>query len=103
MGMLLLIAAAHASVVDSSPKDCPPPIGSVLRPRMRAPTFTANAVHHEELVKYNSADAKGKWLVLMFYPFDFTFVCPTEVRHLSTRSDGHVKAPSACHHQGCAA
>jgi peroxiredoxin 2/4 len=33
------------------------------------------------------ADYKGKWLVLFFYPLDFTFVCPTEITALSDRSD----------------
>ena len=27
-----------------------------------------------------SAEARGRWLVLVFYPLDFTFVCPTELR-----------------------
>ncbi len=31
------------------------------------------------------ADYKGKWLVLFFYPLDFTFVCPTEITALSDR------------------
>ena len=26
------------------------------------------------------ADYKGKWLVVFFYPLDFTFVCPTEIQ-----------------------
>jgi peroxiredoxin (alkyl hydroperoxide reductase subunit C) len=30
-------------------------------------------------------DYKGKWLVLFFYPYDFTFVCPTEILALSAR------------------
>lgn len=29
------------------------------------------------------ADYKGKWLILFFWPFDFTFVCPTEVTSFS--------------------
>ncbi len=33
------------------------------------------------------ADYGGKWLVLFFYPLDFTFVCPTEIRALSDRRD----------------
>lgn len=32
------------------------------------------------------ADYKGKWLVLFFYPLDFTFVCPTEITALSDRA-----------------
>lgn len=31
------------------------------------------------------ADYKGKWLVLLFYPLDFTFVCPTELINFSDR------------------
>jgi len=30
-------------------------------------------------------DYRGKWLVLLFYPLDFTFVCPTEVTGFSDR------------------
>ncbi len=30
-------------------------------------------------------DYKGKWLILFFYPYDFSFVCPTEIRALSDR------------------
>jgi peroxiredoxin (alkyl hydroperoxide reductase subunit C) len=33
------------------------------------------------------SDYKGKWLVLFFYPLDFTFVCPTEITALSDRLD----------------
>ncbi|CAM3530283.1 peroxiredoxin [Paenibacillus lupini] len=33
------------------------------------------------------ADYKGKWLVLFFYPLDFTFVCPTEITALSLASE----------------
>lgn len=33
------------------------------------------------------SDYAGKWLVLFFYPLDFTFVCPTEILALSDRLD----------------
>jgi peroxiredoxin 2/4 len=33
----------------------------------------------------NLSDYRGKWLVFFFYPLDFTFVCPTEIRALSDR------------------
>jgi len=33
------------------------------------------------------SDYKGKWLVLFFYPLDFTFVCPTEITALSDAAD----------------
>lgn len=32
-------------------------------------------------------DFKGKWLVMLFYPLDFTFVCPTELLAFSDRID----------------
>ena len=37
------------------------------------------ACHKGEFTKVNLVDYKGKWLVLFFYPRDFTFVCPTEL------------------------
>lgn len=45
-----------------------------------APHFTSKAVYDGGLVKEVSLDQfKGRWLVLFFYPLDFTFVCPTEI------------------------
>lgn len=37
--------------------------------------------------KASLSDYKGKWLVLFFYPLDFTFVCPTEITALSDRAE----------------
>lgn len=34
---------------------------------------------------YTLADQRGKWVVLFFYPLDFTFVCPTEITEFSAR------------------
>jgi len=45
--------------------------------------FTANAFKNGEFVTVNSAtDFAGKWNVVVFYPADFTFVCPTELEDL---------------------
>lgn len=41
--------------------------------------------------KVSLEDYKGKWLVLFFYPLDFTFVCPTEITGFSKRYDEFVK------------
>jgi peroxiredoxin 2/4 len=38
------------------------------------------------------SDYQGKWLVLFFYPLDFTFVCPTEIRGFNSRLDEFRKA-----------
>ncbi|MGQ9897810.1 MAG: peroxiredoxin [Acidobacteriota bacterium] len=52
-----------------------------------APNFdmasTKNIDTLKERVKLE--DYRGKWLVLFFYPLDFTFVCPTEVTGFSDR------------------
>ena len=45
--------------------------------------FTANAFHNDDVGKISLSDHKGKWVVLFFYPADFTFVCPTELGELA--------------------
>jgi peroxiredoxin (alkyl hydroperoxide reductase subunit C) len=49
-----------------------------------APEFTAKAFHENEIKKISLSDFKGKWVVLFFYPADFTFVCPTELGELAS-------------------
>lgn len=44
-----------------------------------APDFTLDAVVNQEFRKIRLSDYRGKWVVLFFYPGDFTFVCPTEI------------------------
>lgn len=45
-----------------------------------APQFAAPAVvDGGDFKEINLADYRGKWVVLFFYPLDFTFVCPTEI------------------------
>lgn len=44
-----------------------------------APSFALDGYFNGEFKSYNLADYKGKWVYLLFYPLDFTFVCPTEV------------------------
>lgn len=44
------------------------------------PDFELDAYHNDNLVKIKLADYRGKWLILLFYPADFTFVCPTELK-----------------------
>lgn len=51
----------------------------------QAPDFTMETAHGngKDFGKVSLSDYKGKWLVLFFYPLDFTFVCPTEITALS--------------------
>jgi len=51
----------------------------MIRIGNRIPELTLEAFHKDEFVKINLNDYEGKWLVLLFYPADFTFVCPTEI------------------------
>ncbi|XP_042290045.1 thioredoxin-dependent peroxide reductase, mitochondrial [Thunnus maccoyii] len=51
-----------------------------------APAFKATAVHNGEFKELSLADFKGKYLVLFFYPLDFTFVCPTEIISFSDKA-----------------
>ncbi len=46
-----------------------------------APDFTATAVMPDNSFKedFTLSDYKGKYVVLFFYPLDFTFVCPSEI------------------------
>ena len=45
--------------------------------------FKATAYHNGKFVPVSEADVKGKWSVFVFYPADFTFVCPTELGDLA--------------------
>ncbi len=49
-----------------------------------APKFTADAFHEEQIKTISLDDYKGKWVILFFYPADFTFVCPTELGDLAS-------------------
>jgi peroxiredoxin (alkyl hydroperoxide reductase subunit C) len=48
-----------------------------------APGFTATAVYDQEFKPIKLSDYLGKYVVLFFYPLDFTFVCPTEITAFS--------------------
>lgn len=52
-----------------------------------APAFSLDAVHQGNFKHLALEDFKGKWLVVFFYPLDFTFVCPTEILAFSDRLD----------------
>ncbi len=59
---------------------------SVAKVQQEAPDFTAQAVMPDGKIKeLKLSDYRGKYVVLFFYPLDFTFVCPTEIIALSDR------------------
>jgi alkyl hydroperoxide reductase subunit AhpC len=45
----------------------------------------------DDIVRKNISSYKKKWLILFFYPADFTFVCPTELKDLN-KSFENIKA-----------
>ncbi len=45
--------------------------------------FAATAFHNGQFVPVTNESLKGKWSVMVFYPADFTFVCPTELEDLA--------------------
>lgn len=56
---------------------------AVLTP---APSFKAKAWFKGDFKEISLNDYKGKYVVLFFYPADFTFVCPTEIIEFSKKS-----------------
>ena len=63
-----------------------------LRVGQAAPDFTATAVVDQEFKTVKLSDYKGKkYVVLFFYPLDFTFVCPTEITAFSDRFEDFNK------------
>ena len=57
----------------------------MLRVGDRAPDFTLPGFFQGKVSDYSNKNYQGKWLVLFFYPADFTFICPTEVVGFSQR------------------
>lgn len=50
----------------------------------KVPEFSGiTAYHAGEFIKVSSSTYLGRWLVLFFYPRDFTFVCPTEIKEFA--------------------
>ena len=47
------------------------------------PDFETTAFHNNEIKNIRLTDHRGKWVVLFFYPGDFTFICPTELEELA--------------------
>jgi peroxiredoxin (alkyl hydroperoxide reductase subunit C) len=49
------------------------------------PDLSFEYFQNEQFKKAKLSDYRGKWLVLMFYPADFTFVCPTELSEAASK------------------
>ena len=51
----------------------------MVRINEKVEEFTTDAFYNNDISKVKLSDYKGKWVVMIFYPADFTFVCPTEL------------------------
>ena len=57
----------------------------------KIPSFELDALAKNQITKLKTDDFQGQWLILFFYPADFTFVCPTELKELADKYDEFVK------------
>lgn len=62
-----------------------------LRVGQLAPNFRATAVIGQEFKEIKLSDYLGRYVILLFYPLDFTFVCPTEIIAFSDRYQEFAK------------
>lgn len=58
----------------------------------KVPDFEAQAYVKGGFRKVSLKSYKGKWVVLFFYPLDFTFICPTEIKGFAKRESEFTKA-----------
>jgi len=69
----------HCSLNDSQPNE--ETTMSLINTQVKP--FKATAYADGKFIDVSDESLKGKWSVLMFYPADFTFVCPTELEDLA--------------------
>lgn len=62
-----------------------------LQVQQIAPEFIAQAVIGNKFKEIKLSDYRGKYVVLFFYPLDFTFVCPTEIIAFSDKIEEFEK------------
>ena len=66
-------------------ENCLPKIGQKIQ------DFEFEAFHQNKIKKMKLSSFKGKWVILFFYPADFTFVCPTELEEMAENYDKFKK------------
>ncbi len=55
------------------------------------PDFELEGYQGGEFRQYKLEDYRGKWVVLVFYPLDFTFICPTEIKGFNNAAPEFAK------------
>jgi NADH-dependent peroxiredoxin subunit C len=64
----------------------------MLKIGQQVPDFKFEVYHNNEFKWMSLAELRGKWVVLLFYPADFTFVCPTELEEAANYYEEFKKA-----------
>lgn len=64
----------------------------MLKVGQKVEDFEVQAYIPDEIKKVRLSEYKGKWVVLLFYPADFTFVCPTELEEAANYYEDFKKA-----------
>jgi peroxiredoxin (alkyl hydroperoxide reductase subunit C) len=77
------VRLARAFASDATRVQYPP---SEVKVGQKAPQFDSPACVDGELGRVKLSDYHGKYVVLFFYPLDFTFVCPTEITAFNDRA-----------------
>nr|YP_010726381.1 2-Cys peroxiredoxin [Hypnea brasiliensis]WCH55348.1 2-Cys peroxiredoxin [Hypnea brasiliensis]WDY84856.1 2-Cys peroxiredoxin [Hypnea brasiliensis] len=62
-----------------------------IRVGQKAPDFCSIAVYDQEFQDIKLSDYLGKYVILLFYPLNFTFVCPTELTAFSDAYQAFVE------------
>lgn len=70
--------------ISARPNHLPPTLARVGH---LAPDFQAHAFSDGHFLPIKLSNYTGKWVVLCFYPGDFTYVCPTELAAIAARFD----------------
>ena len=63
----------------------------MIKINQKAPDFELEAYQNDKIKKIKLADYKGKWVILIFYPADFTFICPTELEEAANLYESFKK------------
>ncbi len=58
-----------------------------VRINQKVSDFATKAFHENKIKNIKLSDYTGKWVVVFFYPADFTFICPTELEELANNYD----------------
>ena len=52
--------------------------------------FKVDAYHDSQFIEVTHKELEGKWNVFMFYPADFSFVCPTELEDMANQDKNSI-------------